>query len=118
MTRRNQIGIDARLEVVDRRIDARLHRLTGQMIAPQNDVDAATRKVRLHTQADIYDPCVRASRKNGYASASYVGRDKPLVHDQRIGLPLLTIKAMMADEAGFIFGDPRNSAAGEEKAVA
>jgi hypothetical protein len=39
---------------------------------------------------------VRASRKHRYAPTPYVGRNKPLVHDQRIGLAFLAVKAMVA----------------------
>src|SRR5215470_19719025 len=48
---------------------------------------------------------MRAGRKHGYTSAGYTGRDKTLIHDQRIRRAIRTSEGVVAGEAGLIRRD-------------
>ena len=96
--RRDDTRPDTIGEVVDGRLDPRLHALTCQMIAAEDDVDRLAPERGQRAERCVDDACVRARREHADAPPSYARRNESLVEDQ--GIPLATVVHMV--DARFI----------------
>ena len=118
VARCNQAGFNARLQVANRGIDTGFHRLTGQMKAPENDIDGCVRKINLRSQAHIDNAGVRTGGKYGHAPLAHAGGDEALVHDQGIGLTVVAVEAVVPGKTGLLLGNSLDCAAGKKETFA
>src|SRR5262245_22925797 len=79
--RRDDTRPDTIGEVVDGRLDPRLHALACQMIAAEDDVDRLAPERTQGAERCIDDACVRARREHTDAAATHARREESLVED-------------------------------------
>src|SRR5262245_22574238 len=63
-------------EVVDGRLDPRLHALACQMIAAEDDVDRLAPERAQRAERCVHDACVRARREHTDAAAAHARREE------------------------------------------
>src|SRR6516162_3026847 len=82
--RRDDTRLDTIGEVVDGRLDPRLHALACQMIAADDDVDRLAPERAQRAERYVDDTGVRARREHTDAAAAHARREESLVEDQGI----------------------------------
>ena len=96
--RRDDTRPDTIGEVVDGRLDPRLHALACQMIAAEDDVDRLAPKRAQGAERCVDDACVRARREDTDAAASHARREESLVEDQGIRHSVPVAHRVVPDE--------------------
>jgi len=114
--RRNDTRPDTIGEVVDGRLDARLHALACEMIAAENDVDRLARERAQRAERCVDDACVRARREHTDAAAAHARREEPLVEDQGIRHGVPVPHRVVPDEPRLLRRHALDLAADEEEA--
>src|SRR5215831_20098877 len=114
----NDARSDAVAKVAYRRLDARLHRLAAQVIATKHSVDRRAGELRLRTERGVDNAGVRARRQHRDATAANGRSHEALVENQRVLVPGVAVKRVMADQTLFILSDSVDLAAAEEEPVA
>src|SRR5215468_7396670 len=84
MPRRDDTRPDTIGEVVDGRLDPRLHALACQMIAAEDDVDRLAPARAQHAERYVDDACALARREHSDAADAVARRKRSLVEDQGI----------------------------------
>src|SRR5262250_207074 len=114
--RRDDTRPDTIGEVVDGRLDPRLHPLACQMIAAEDDVDRLAPEHAQRAERCVDDACVRARREHTDAAAAHARREESLVEDQGIRHRVPVAHRVVPDEPRLVRRHALDLAADEEEA--
>src|SRR5262249_47037507 len=95
---RDDTRLDAIDEVVHGGLDPRLHALTGQMVAAEDEVDRLASERAERAERGVDDAGVRARRHHTDAAAAYARGEEALVEDQGIWHGVTVAHRVMSDE--------------------